>query len=93
MYFITAVENPERAILSVAKIMMFPEVSYMIWHELQMLQQNLIFSPLLSGPFAVIDQHLDITLPNCHDAVCLMLIICITRKHQVRRYKHNVLIV
>ena len=45
---------------------------------------------LFSGPFAVIDHHLDLTLPKCHDAVCLMLMICITRKHQVRRYKHNV---
>ncbi|CAD6205403.1 unnamed protein product [Miscanthus lutarioriparius] len=43
-----------------------------------------LFYQVFEGPFAVIDQHLDITLPNCHhDAVCLMLIICITRKHQL----------
>ncbi|CAN6282678.1 unnamed protein product [Urochloa humidicola] len=42
-----------------------------------------LFYQVFEGPFAVIDQHLDLTLPNCHDAVCLMLMICITRKHQL----------
>lgn len=42
-----------------------------------------LFYRVFEGPFAVIDEHLNITLPNCHDAVCLMLMICITRKHQV----------
>ncbi|XP_021306526.1 vacuolar protein sorting-associated protein 52 A isoform X2 [Sorghum bicolor] len=42
-----------------------------------------LFYQVFEGPFAVIGQHLDITLANCHDAVCLMLIICITRKHQL----------
>nr|AAL31062.1 putative ARE1 protein [Oryza sativa Japonica Group] len=41
---------------------------------------------LLSGPFKVINGHLDHTLRNYHDAVCLMLMICITRKHQVLIY-------
>ncbi|CAL4917262.1 unnamed protein product [Urochloa decumbens] len=42
-----------------------------------------LFYQVFEGPFAVIDQHLDLTLSNCHDAVCLMLMICITRKHQL----------
>ncbi|CAN6299009.1 unnamed protein product [Urochloa humidicola] len=42
-----------------------------------------LFYQVFEGPFTVIDQHLDLTLPNCHDAVCLMLMICITRKHQL----------
>ncbi|RCV42396.1 hypothetical protein SETIT_9G213400v2 [Setaria italica] len=42
-----------------------------------------LFYQVFEGPFAVIDQHLDLTLPNCHDALCLMLMICITRKHQL----------
>ncbi|KAL5223750.1 hypothetical protein ABZP36_010389 [Zizania latifolia] len=42
-----------------------------------------LFYQVFEGPFAVIDEHLDLTLPNCHDAVCIMLMICITRKHQL----------
>ncbi|RLN41434.1 vacuolar protein sorting-associated protein 52 A-like [Panicum miliaceum] len=42
-----------------------------------------LFYQVFEGPFAVIDHHLDLTLPNCRDAVCLMLMICITRKHQL----------
>ncbi|OEL17489.1 Vacuolar protein sorting-associated protein 52 A [Dichanthelium oligosanthes] len=42
-----------------------------------------LFYQIFEGPFAVIDRHLDHTLPNCHDAIRLMLMICITRKHQL----------
>ncbi|KAM0900552.1 hypothetical protein ACQ4PT_020578 [Festuca glaucescens] len=35
------------------------------------------------GPFTVINEHLKVTLQNFHDAVCLMLMICITKKHQL----------
>ncbi|GJN20917.1 hypothetical protein PR202_gb08355 [Eleusine coracana subsp. coracana] len=42
-----------------------------------------LFYQVFEGPFSVIDQHLDLTVPTCHDAVCLMLLICITRKHQL----------
>ncbi|XP_015697139.1 vacuolar protein sorting-associated protein 52 A-like isoform X2 [Oryza brachyantha] len=45
-----------------------------------------LFYQVFQGTFEVIDQHLDHTLQNCHDAVCLMLMICITRKHQVVIY-------
>ncbi|KAF0930194.1 hypothetical protein E2562_030844 [Oryza meyeriana var. granulata] len=42
-----------------------------------------LFYQVFEGPFEVIDKHLDHTLQYCHDAVCLMLMICITRKHQL----------
>ncbi|GJM84882.1 hypothetical protein PR202_ga00594 [Eleusine coracana subsp. coracana] len=42
-----------------------------------------LFYQVFEGPFSVIDQHLDLTIPTCHDAVCLMLLICITRKHEL----------
>ncbi|OAY74614.1 Vacuolar protein sorting-associated protein 52 A [Ananas comosus] len=38
---------------------------------------------IFAGAFTVIDEHLKLVLPNCYDAICLMLMICITRKHQV----------
>uniref|UniRef100_A0A0E0EZ76 Vacuolar protein sorting-associated protein 52 A n=1 Tax=Oryza meridionalis TaxID=40149 RepID=A0A0E0EZ76_9ORYZ len=41
-----------------------------------------LFYQVFQGPFKVINGHLDHTLRNYHDAVCLMLMICITRKHQ-----------
>lgn len=37
----------------------------------------------LSGPFAVIDEHFNSILPNCYDAIGLMLMIGIIRQHQV----------
>uniref|UniRef100_A0A0E0M917 Uncharacterized protein n=1 Tax=Oryza punctata TaxID=4537 RepID=A0A0E0M917_ORYPU len=42
-----------------------------------------LFCKVFEGPFKVIRGHLDHTLRNCHDAVCLMLMICITRKQQL----------
>ncbi|KAJ1295080.1 hypothetical protein BS78_01G196700 [Paspalum vaginatum] len=45
--------------------------------------EELLFYQVFEGPFTVIDQHLDLILPNCRDAVCIMLMICITRKHQL----------
>ncbi|XP_052134825.1 vacuolar protein sorting-associated protein 52 A-like isoform X4 [Oryza glaberrima] len=42
-----------------------------------------LFYQVFQGPFKVINGHLDHTLRNYHDAVCLMLMICITRKHQL----------
>ncbi|XP_044449310.1 vacuolar protein sorting-associated protein 52 A isoform X8 [Triticum aestivum] len=35
------------------------------------------------GPVAVIDENMKLTLANSHDAICLMLMICITKKHQL----------
>ncbi|XP_051187524.1 vacuolar protein sorting-associated protein 52 A isoform X2 [Lolium perenne] len=45
-----------------------------------------LFYRVFEGPFTVINEHLKVTLQNFHDAVCLMLMICITKKHQVVIY-------
>ncbi|OWM63440.1 hypothetical protein CDL15_Pgr022185 [Punica granatum] len=42
-----------------------------------------IFFDIFAGPFAVIDEHLNAILPNCYDAIGLMLMILITHQHQV----------
>ncbi|KAM0900554.1 hypothetical protein ACQ4PT_020578 [Festuca glaucescens] len=42
-----------------------------------------LFYRVFEGPFTVINEHLKVTLQNFHDAVCLMLMICITKKHQL----------
>lgn len=38
---------------------------------------------IFSGPFAVIDEHFNSILPNCYDAIGLMLMIRIIHQHQV----------
>ncbi|KAJ0086255.1 hypothetical protein Patl1_06945 [Pistacia atlantica] len=38
---------------------------------------------VLSGPFAVIDEHFNLILPNCYDAIGLMLMIRIIHQHQL----------
>jgi len=38
---------------------------------------------ILSGPFAVIDEHFNSILPNCYDAIGLMLMIRIIHQHQL----------
>ncbi|XP_078162290.1 vacuolar protein sorting-associated protein 52 A-like isoform X2 [Carex rostrata] len=43
-----------------------------------------LFYEVFSGSFSIINEHLDHVLPNCYDAICLMLMICITRNHQVK---------
>ncbi|KAJ0026370.1 hypothetical protein Pint_06972 [Pistacia integerrima] len=40
-------------------------------------------SLILSGPFAVIDEHFNLILPNCYDAIGLMLMIFIIHQHQL----------
>ncbi|KAJ0087279.1 hypothetical protein Patl1_06930 [Pistacia atlantica] len=42
-------------------------------------------SPLkaFAGPFAVIDEHFNLILPNCYDAIGLMLMIRIIHQHQL----------
>jgi len=44
------------------------------------------FSLVFSGPFGVIDEHFNSVLPNCYDAIGLMLMIQIIHKHQVMFY-------
>ncbi|KAK7397366.1 hypothetical protein VNO78_18535 [Psophocarpus tetragonolobus] len=42
-----------------------------------------IFYEIFSGPFGVIDEHFNSVLPNCYDAIGLMLMIQIIHKHQL----------
>ncbi|KAG5562482.1 hypothetical protein RHGRI_005268 [Rhododendron griersonianum] len=42
-----------------------------------------IFYEIFAGPFAVIDEHFNTILPNCFDAIGLMLMIRIIHQHQV----------
>ncbi|XP_061366393.1 vacuolar protein sorting-associated protein 52 A-like [Gastrolobium bilobum] len=42
-----------------------------------------MFYELFSGPFGVIDEHFNSILPNCYDAISLMLMILIIHQHQI----------
>ncbi|XP_048335140.2 vacuolar protein sorting-associated protein 52 A isoform X1 [Ziziphus jujuba] len=42
-----------------------------------------IFYDIFAGPFAVIDEHFNSILPNCYDAIGLMLMILIIHQHQL----------
>ncbi|XP_068662145.1 vacuolar protein sorting-associated protein 52 A isoform X2 [Aristolochia californica] len=42
-----------------------------------------IFYEIFSGPFAVIDEHFNSILPNCFDAIGIMLMIRIVHQHQL----------
>ncbi|KAB1210996.1 Vacuolar protein sorting-associated protein 52 A [Morella rubra] len=42
-----------------------------------------IFFEIFAGPFAAIDEHFNSILPNCYDAIGLMLMIRIVHQHQV----------
>ncbi|XP_030496849.2 vacuolar protein sorting-associated protein 52 A [Cannabis sativa] len=42
-----------------------------------------IFYDIFAGPFAVIDEHFNSILPNCYDAIGLMLMIRIIHQHQL----------
>lgn len=42
-----------------------------------------IFYEIFAGPFSVIDEHLNSILPNCFDAIGLMLMIRIIHQHQL----------
>ncbi|XP_048529676.1 vacuolar protein sorting-associated protein 52 A-like isoform X6 [Triticum urartu] len=46
-------------------------------------REESMFYQVFEGPFAVIDENMKLTLANSHDAICLMLMICITKKHQL----------
>lgn len=37
----------------------------------------------MPGPFSVIDEHFNSILPNCYDAIGVMLMIRIIHQHQV----------
>ncbi|KAJ4839400.1 Vacuolar protein sorting-associated protein 52 [Turnera subulata] len=42
-----------------------------------------IFYDIFAGPFAVVDEHFTSILPNCYDAIGLMLMIRIIHQHQL----------
>ncbi|CAM8964777.1 unnamed protein product [Rhodiola kirilowii] len=42
-----------------------------------------IFNEIFAGPFAVIDEHFNLVLPNCYDAIGIMLMIRIIHQHQL----------
>ncbi|KAF2314489.1 hypothetical protein GH714_026932 [Hevea brasiliensis] len=42
-----------------------------------------IFYEIFTGPLAVVDEHFNSILPNCYDAIGLMLMIRIIHQHQV----------
>nr|GMN68898.1 hypothetical protein TIFTF001_037949 [Ficus carica]GMN68904.1 hypothetical protein TIFTF001_037955 [Ficus carica] len=42
-----------------------------------------IFYDIFTGPFSVIDEHFNSILPNCYDAIGLMLMIRIIHQHQL----------
>ncbi|XP_028064194.1 vacuolar protein sorting-associated protein 52 A-like [Camellia sinensis] len=42
-----------------------------------------IFYEIFAGPFVVIDEHFNSILPNCFDAIGLMLMIRIIHQHQI----------
>ncbi|GMY07986.1 vacuolar protein sorting-associated protein 52 A isoform X1 [Fagus crenata] len=42
-----------------------------------------IFYEIFAGPFAVIDEHFNSILPNCYDAIGLMIMIRIIHQHQL----------
>lgn len=53
----------------------------LIWRETNYFS---FISVISSGPFAVVDEHFNSILPNCYDAIGLMLMIRIIHQHQVK---------
>ncbi|OMO61039.1 Vps52/Sac2 [Corchorus olitorius] len=50
----------------------------------EFLGEESIFYEIFAGPFAVIDEHFNSILPNCYDAIGLMLMIRIIHQHQYK---------
>ncbi|KAG2714011.1 hypothetical protein I3843_03G011500 [Carya illinoinensis] len=49
-----------------------------------------IFYEIFAGPFAVIDEHFNSILPNCYDAIGLMLMIRIIHQHQLTMSRRRI---
>ncbi|XP_039135375.1 vacuolar protein sorting-associated protein 52 A isoform X2 [Dioscorea cayenensis subsp. rotundata] len=49
-----------------------------------------IFYEIFAGPFAVLDEHFNVVLPNCYDALGLMLMIRIVDQHQMVMFKRKI---
>ncbi|XP_050238842.1 vacuolar protein sorting-associated protein 52 A [Mercurialis annua] len=67
---------------SLHKLLMDTATSeYLFCHDFFV--EESIFYEIFSGPLAVVDEHLNTILPNCYDAIGLMLMIRITHQHQL----------
>ncbi|XP_039120412.1 vacuolar protein sorting-associated protein 52 A-like [Dioscorea cayenensis subsp. rotundata] len=49
-----------------------------------------IFYEIFAGPFAVLDEHFNVALSNCYDAIGLMLMICIVHQHQLVMFRQQI---
>ncbi|KAJ3670818.1 hypothetical protein LUZ60_008244 [Juncus effusus] len=49
-----------------------------------------MFHEIFSGPIQVIDEHFNTVLPNCYDAIGLMLMIRIIHQHQLIMFRRRV---
>ncbi|KAJ0966860.1 hypothetical protein J5N97_023777 [Dioscorea zingiberensis] len=49
-----------------------------------------IFYEIFAGPFAVLDEHFNMVLPNCYDAIGLMLMIRIIHQHQLVMFRRRI---
>ncbi|XP_073003621.1 vacuolar protein sorting-associated protein 52 A [Typha latifolia] len=49
-----------------------------------------IFQEIFAGPFLAIDEHFDTVLPNCYDAIGLMLMIRIIHQHQLIMFRRRI---
>eukprot|EP00850_Spirogloea_muscicola_P000419 SM000002S05499 [mRNA] locus=s2:102884:106791:+ [translate_table: standard] len=54
--------------------------------------EDVTFQDIFAGPFAVINEHLTAVLPNCFDAIGLMLMIRMTHQHQVTSYRMHLVL-
>ncbi|XP_008810964.2 vacuolar protein sorting-associated protein 52 A-like isoform X2 [Phoenix dactylifera] len=52
--------------------------------------EDSIFYEIFTGPFAVIDEHFNAVLPNCYDAIGLMLMIRIIHQHQLIMFRRRI---
>ncbi|XP_039134787.1 LOW QUALITY PROTEIN: vacuolar protein sorting-associated protein 52 A-like [Dioscorea cayenensis subsp. rotundata] len=49
-----------------------------------------IFYEIFAGPFAVLDEHFNVVLPNCYDALGLMLMIHIIHQQQMVMFRRQI---
>ncbi|KAG0492907.1 hypothetical protein HPP92_006305 [Vanilla planifolia] len=52
--------------------------------------EDSIFYEIFAGPFAVIEEHLNTVLPNCYDAIGVMLMIRIIHQNQLIMFRRRI---
>ncbi|XP_020574355.1 vacuolar protein sorting-associated protein 52 A-like [Phalaenopsis equestris] len=52
--------------------------------------EDSIFYEIFAGPFAVIDEHFNAVLPNCFDAIGIMLMIRIVHQHKLIMFRRRI---